>query len=170
MAVEKPFHWGTSPKCQAFGAGGPSFLTNVGATLLFFGTVVCSSLSDSLVSRFPSTLPLTELGRLLIIPDGVCGGVVHGRPLKDGFVAATLGTLPSIGVGLLLTIWDDCVATDEVELDLVGLGGGKGLGEAEGASTGVDCFSKDGGAEAAVGVGIGVGCAEEDVDIGAGDG
>lgn len=121
------------------------------------------------MSLFPSTLPLTELGRLLIIPDiGVCGGVVHGRPLKDGLPAATLGTLPRVGVGLLLTICDDCVATDDVELDLVGLGGGRGAGE--GARTGVGCLSKVGGADAAVGVGSGVACAEDAVEIGAGDG
>ncbi len=62
------------------------------------------------------------------------------------------------------------MTTEDVELDLVGLGGGNGAGEAEGANTGVGCLSKDGGAEAAVGVGTGVGCAEEPVDIGAGDG
>lgn len=82
------------------GGGGASsgLLTSVGATRRFFGTA--SSLSDSLVSRFPSTLPLTELG-LLMMPDdmGVCGGVVHGRPLKDALAAATLGTLPKVGVG-----------------------------------------------------------------------
>lgn len=67
-------------------------LTGVGATLRFLGAVVGSSFSDSLVSLLPSTLPLTELG-LLMIPDiGVCGGVVQGKPLKDGFAAATLGT------------------------------------------------------------------------------
>jgi len=121
------------------------------------------------VSLFPSTLPLTELGRLLIIPDiGVCGGVVQCKPLKDGLVAATLGTLPSVGVGLLLIICDDCVAIDDVELDLLGLGGGSGAGE--GTSTGVGCLSKVGGADAAVGVGTGVGCAEDPVETGAGDG
>ena len=140
----------------------------MGATLLFFGTAG-SSFSDSLVSLFPRTLPLTELGRLLIIPDiGVCGGVVHRRPLKDGLVAATLGTLPSVGVGLLLIIWDDCVAIDDVELDLVGLGGGSGPGE--GARIGVGCLSKVEGANGAVGVGIGVGCAEDAVETGLGDG
>ena len=100
---------------------------------------------------------------------GVCGGVVHGRPLKDGLVAATPGTLPRVGVGLL-TICDDNVATDEVEFERVGLGGGKGAGEADGASTGVGCLSNDGGADAAVGVGTGVAWADEVVDIEAGDG
>ena len=123
------------------------------------------------MSRFPSTLPLTELGRLLTIPDiGVCGGVVHGRPLNDGLAAATPGTLPRVGVGLLLTICDDCVTTEDVELERVGLGGGSGAGEAVGAKIGVDCRSKGGGAEAAVGVGSGVACADDVVEIGAGDG
>lgn len=54
-------------------------------------------------------------------------------------------------------------------MDLVGLGGGKGAGDAGGAMTGVDCFSNDGGAVAAVGVGTGVGCADDTVDK-AGDG
>ena len=149
--------------------GGSSALTNVGATLLFFGTVACSSFSDSLVSLFPRTLPLTELG-LLITPDiGVWGGVVHGKLLKNGFIAATLGTFPSVGVGLLINIWDDCVAIEEVELDRVGLGGW-GAGDAADANPGVVCFSKKGGAEEAVGVGIGVGWADETVDIGAGEG
>jgi hypothetical protein len=98
-------HRVTSPKSQALGGGGSSLLTNVGASLLFFGTK--SSFSDSLVSRFPRTLPLTELGRLLIIPNGVCGGVVHGRPLKDELGAVTLGTFPNVGVGLFPTICDD---------------------------------------------------------------
>ena len=122
------------------------------------------------MSRFPSTLPLTELGRLLIIPDGVCGGVVQGKPLNDEFGAVTLGTFPSVGVGLLPTICDDCVTIDEVEFDLVGLGGGKGAGDADGPGPGVGWLSNEGGAEAAVGVGTGVACAEELVDIGAGEG
>ena len=88
---------------------GSSARTKVGATLRFLGTVfVCSSRSDSLVSRFPRTLPLTELGLLLTMPDiGVWGGVVHGRLMKAGLVAATLGTFPKVGVGLLLIICDD---------------------------------------------------------------
>ena len=135
-----------------------SVFINVGATLLFFGTAfVCSSRSDSLVSRFPNILPLTELGRLLTMPDmGVWGGVVHGKWPKDGFVAATLGILPSVGVGLLPIIRDDWVTTEDVELDLVGLGGGSGAGEADGASRGVDGLSNGGGAFAVVGVGTGV--------------
>ena len=54
-------------------------------------------------------------------------------------------------------------------MDLVGLGGGNGAGDAEGARTGIGCFSKDGGAVAAVGVGTGVGWADDTVDK-AGDG
>lgn len=104
-------------------------------------------------------LPLTELG-LLTTPDiGVCGGVVHGRPLKDGLVAATLGTLPRVGVGLF-TIREDCVAIDDAELDRVGLGGGRGAGDAEAAKTGVLNLSKE-GANAVVGLG----CAVDKVDI-----
>ena len=61
------------------------------------------------------------------------------------------------------------MTTEDVELERVGLGGGSGAGEAEGASTGVRCFSNDGGAEA-VGVGTGVACADDAVETGAGDG
>lgn len=45
------------------------------------------------------------------------------------FGAVTLGMFPSVGVGLLMTTFayvcvrGACVALDEVELDLVGLGG-----------------------------------------------
>ena len=99
-----------------------SELTRVGAILFFFGTPAGSSSSDSLVSLFPRTLPLTELGPLTIPAMGVCGGVVKGRFEKELLVAATLGTLPSVGVGLLV-MTPDWVATDDVELDLVGLGG-----------------------------------------------
>ena len=96
----QPFSLHLANNHEAF-EGGSSFPTNVGAILLFFGAVV-SSFSDSLVSLFPRTLPVTELGLLLAIPDiGVCGGVVHGKLLKVGFVVATLGTLPNVGVGLL---------------------------------------------------------------------
>ena len=91
------------------------------------------------------------------VPDmGVCGGVVQGRPLKDGLPAATPGTLDNVGVGLLPRAWEDSVAIEEMEFDRVGLGGGGGAGDADGASVGVGCFSKDTGAEVAVGVGTGV--------------
>ena len=84
--------------------------------------------------------------------------------------AATPGTLPRVGVGLLLIICDDCVTTEDVEFERVGLGGGNGAGDAVGANTGVDCRSNGGGADAAVGVGTGVACADDAVEIGAGDG
>ena len=131
-------------------------MISVGATLLFFGTV--SSLSDSLVSRFPRTLPLTELGRLMMPDDmGVWGGVVHGRPLKEALEAATLGTLPSIGVGSLPIACEDSVKTEDMELDRVGLGGGGCAGDNAGAKVGVGFLSSnDGGAVIAVGVGTGV--------------
>lgn len=83
-------------------AGGPSGLTGVGAILLFFCFPAWSSISDSLVSRLPRTLPLTELGALTTPDIGVCGGVVHGKFEKEVLAAATLGTFPSVGVGLLL--------------------------------------------------------------------
>ncbi len=62
------------------------------------------------------------------------------------------------------------MTTDDVEFERVGLGGGSGAGEADGASTGVDWRSNDGGADAAVGVGTGVACADDAVEMGAGDG
>ena len=92
-------------------------------------------------SRLPRALtPLTELVVLMFPDMGVCGGVVIGTPPAMLELAADrLGTLPMDGVGLLTTmvgggVWasDDCVATDEMELDLDGLtirrvlGGGEG--------------------------------------------
>ena len=140
--------------------------TSVGAIRFFFGTLASSN-SDSLVSLFPSTLPLTELDRLTTPPMGVRGGVVIGRPEKELLVAATLGTFPRVGVGLLVTI-PDCVATEEVEFDLVGLGGrkdgwvlgvvlrtGVNAGEFVETNPGGSCFS-NGGAVAVTGVGVGV--------------
>jgi len=153
----------------ALSLGASTPVTRVGATLLFLGSRVCSSFSDSLASRFPKALPLTELG-LLMTPDiGVCGGVVHGSPPKDGLAAATLGTLPMVGVGLLMIACDDSVAIEDIEFDRVGLGGGGGAGEAGNGNAGVGGLSNDGGADA-VGVGTGVGCADPAVEIGAGDG
>lgn len=99
---------------------------------------------------------------------GVCGGVVQGRLEKDELVAA--GTVPSDGVGLLVIV-PDCVTTDEVELDLVGLGGriadccvpgvvlraGVRAGEFDDTKLGGGgCFSMKGGAVPPVGVGVGV--------------
>lgn len=71
----------------------------MGAIRRFLGAP--SSFSDSLVSRLPSTLPLTELAALTTPAIGVCGGVVQGSGPNE-LVAATLGTLPSVGVGLLV--------------------------------------------------------------------
>lgn len=81
------------------------------------------------MSLLPRILPLTELAVLVTPAIGVCGGVVHDRLVNDGFDAATLGTLPSVGVGLLVMTtpefcdWGGCVITDDVEFDRVGLGG-----------------------------------------------
>ena len=120
------------------------------------------------MSRLPSTLPATELGRLITPDIGVSGGVVHGSPAKDGFIAATLGTAPIIGVGLLITGWEDSVAIDDMEFERVGLGGGGGNGDW--AGNGVCGFSNDSGADTAVGVGTGVGCAEVAEEIVMGEG
>lgn len=90
----------------SYGPGVLSDLTSVGAILFFLGILTGSSSSDSLVSRFPSTLPLTELGPLTIPDIGVCGGVVKGRPENELLAAAKLGTFPSVGVGLLVTMPD----------------------------------------------------------------
>lgn len=104
----------------------PSPPMRVGAIRRFLGAA--SSFSDSLVSRLPSMLPLTELAALAPPAMGVCGGVVHGKAPNE-LVAATLGTLPKVGVGLLVITppepcaCDDCVAIEDAELDRVGLGG-----------------------------------------------
>lgn len=64
----------------------------------------------------------------------------------------------------------DCVATDDVELDRVGLGGrivdcwvlgvvlraGVGTGEFDGTKFGGGCFSTNAGAVPVIGVGVGV--------------
>ena len=55
---------------------------------------------------------------------GVMGGVHKGSPAGAELVAATLGTLPITGVGLLAIVpgmVDCCVAMDDTEFDLVGL-------------------------------------------------
>ena len=158
-AVGPPFYLSCLPE---------STPSRVGAIRRFFGAA--SSLSDSLVSRFPRTLPLTELGALIPPPIGVCGGVVQGS-VPNELLAATLGTLPSVGVGLLVMMppelgkCDDCVATDDAELDRVGLGGWPIeplVWDADGAAI-------SGGAEMAVGVGVGVTCADDTAET-AGDG
>lgn len=74
---------------------------------------------------------------------GVCGGVESGMPTGAEFVAVTPGTLPNVGVGLLVTTpaaevcADDRVAIDEVELDLVGLLGRPGTGAGDATTAGV---------------------------------
>lgn len=74
-------------------------------------------------------MPLTELDVLVTPALGVCGGVVHGKPPNDVPGAATLGTFPRVGVGLLITtcegfcVCDDGATLDDAELDLVGLEG-----------------------------------------------
>ena len=91
-----------------------------------------------------------------------------GKPTDPEFAAATLGTFPNVGVGLVIMIplavcnCDDCVAMDEAELDLVGLGGRPtGMGDGEGANPDDDaCFTGD-GAVTVVGVGTGVVAAED---------
>lgn len=125
----------------------------------------------------PRTLPLTELGPLTTPVIGVCGGVVHGRLEKDEFAAVTPGIVPTEGVGLLVMV-PEHVATEELELDLVGVGGrivdgcvlgvvlraGTGPGEFDGTKPGGGCFSTKGGAVVAIGVGVGVACADDTVD------
>lgn len=64
----------------------------------------------------PATLPAALLG--------VSGGVVIGMPCAFPELAAVkAGTLPAMRVGLLTTpvgTDEDCVATDDVELERVG--------------------------------------------------
>ena len=123
-----------------------------------------------------------ELGPLTTPVMGVCGGVVHGRLENDELAAATPGTVPTDGVGLLV-MSPDCVATEDVEFDRVGVGGrmadcwvlgvvlraGVGPGELAGANPSGGCFSTNGGAVPVIGVGVGVACAEDTVDA-AGEG
>lgn len=115
--------------------------TSVGAIRRFFGCwagaasgPLLSSFSDSLavlMSRLPRTVPVSvlvppcELG----IGRGVCGGVVRGSDEGCAECAAvTDGTDPRVGVGLFTTApacwFDDCVATEQAELDRAGLAGG----------------------------------------------
>ena len=153
--------------------------TRVGAILLFLLlSLLPSSFSDSsiaAVSRFPSTLPLMELVALCVPDMGVCGGVLRGIPAGAEFAAARLGTLPRVGVGLLLTNPDDAGVwlTDEVmeetEEDRVGLVGCmEGTVAGDGARNAGLCRTAGGGGGALVfvGVGIGVDTVEEaDVEI-----
>ncbi len=153
----KVSYWLSTPGKRAQSVGylppaEPSPLTSVGAILLFFTTAVASSLSDSLAappaSLLPRTLPLTELVVLMLPDMGVWGGVVSGRPTAAELVAATLGTVPRVGVGLLvMTVldvcaWEDMVATDEAEDERVGLDGRiAATGDGEGGMTLELCFT-----------------------------
>ena len=95
-----------------------------------------------------------------------------GRPTEPELVAATLGTFPNVGVGLLMMmplavcICDDCVAIDEAEFDLVGLGGRPtGMEDGEGANPDDEICLSSGGAVTVVGVGTGVVPAEDIEDM-----
>jgi hypothetical protein len=152
-----------------------SALTKVGATLRFLAGAcsILSSFSDSLaaVSLLPSTLaPLTELARLAEVADiGVCGGVViRVDPTAAELVAVTLGTLPSVGVGLLVIVmpggsgWcpkESCVATEDAEEVRVGLAGR--IDDAVGVAEGVMESLLRAGAVDDVGVGAGVDCVDD---------
>ena len=102
---------------------------------------------------------------------GVIGGVHKGRPGGAELVAATLGTLPRVRMGLLVTMplgvcaTEDCVAIEEAELDLLGLTGRAVVC----IGCDVPSVDEDGlageGAEAVVGVGTGEACAEPKTDI-----
>lgn len=122
------------------------------------------------MSLLPSTLPLTELVALIPPAIGVAGGVVQGR-WPNELAAATLGTFPNVGVGLLVTIppepcaCDDTVVIDDAEFDRVGLGGRP----IAAADVDGDGAATSAGAEIAVGVGVGVACADDTVET-AGDG
>ena len=88
--------------------------TGVGAIRLFFGSFV-SSFSLSLASRLMPAVVLPACR-------GVSGGVVIGTP-PDFPPAVRLGMLPPTRGGLLtmpVGTEEDCVATEDVEFDLVG--------------------------------------------------
>lgn len=95
-----------------------------------------------------------------------------GKPTEAELVAATLGTFPSVGVGLVMMIplavcsCEDWVAMEEAEFDLVGLGGRPtGMADGEGAnpSDGA-CFISD-GTVIVGGVGTGVVAAGDIEDV-----
>lgn len=68
---------------------------------------------------------------------GVSGGVVAGIAITlPELAAARPGTLPPIRVGFVSTAEDDCVATDEVELERAGDWGGALTKDAVGAGGG----------------------------------
>lgn len=81
---------------------------------------------------------------LLIELPGVSGGVVMGTPVTFAeLVAAIPGMLPTMRDGLVAILgWaEDCVATDDVELDLAGDEGRGWL--AKPAARGGDCAEKE---------------------------
>lgn len=105
--------------------------TGVGAIRLFLGFP--SSFSLSLASRFVPAVADTLLR-------GVSGGVVIGTPVTlPVLAAATVGTVPPIRGGLLITPLEPaagCVATDEVELDLAGDAGRCGAADTDAGGDG----------------------------------
>lgn len=116
----------------------------VGATRRLFGGCCTAEFGSSFPSSFSasfegraSRLPKTLLPAVAgpfggALEIGVCGGVVSGS--ADGCaecVAVTDGTVPSVGVGLLTTAIgvgcvEDCVATEQAEVERAGLAGGTG--------------------------------------------
>lgn len=92
---------------------------------------------------------------------GVWGGVVQGKPGNEELEPITLGTLPSVGVGLLamapvgVCICD--VGTEEDEFVLPGLGRLADIAEEKEDPDGGAVSFSNGGAEDVVGVGTGVG-------------
>lgn len=107
---------------------------------------------------------------------GVCGGVVIGKPTEAELVAATLGTFPNVGVGLVMITplavcnCEDWVAMEEAEFDLVGLGGRpRGMADGEGANPSDDACLISDGAVIVDGVGTGAVAAGDIEDV-AGEG
>jgi hypothetical protein len=107
---------------------------------------------------------------------GVSGGVVIGTPVTlPEFVAVSPGTLPATSVcGPAEGTADDCVITDEVELDLAGDDGRWFTNEAAGGGDGAanelvesrcrwPLGKGDGGANCEVGAGVGVFCVDDAV-------
>jgi hypothetical protein len=93
-------------------------VTRVGAMRLFFDSFF-SSFSSSLASRLVPVV-LGTAGVFF----GVSGGVVNGTPVTLAeLVAVIAGTFPEMRGGLLTIVAgmaEDCVATEDVELDRVG--------------------------------------------------
>lgn len=149
--------------------------TGVGAILRFFLSCPLSSFSLSPASLLT---PLTLLAVLLGIWGGVVMGMLGMNP--KGLPAPMPEMLPARSGGLLITVpaWglmnDDCVPTEEVELDRVGdegrpdgAAGPAGTGGGEGATDKLDEVrwwlderKGDGGATTEVEVGNGVFWAE----------